>query len=119
MEGDTFLLCSDGLWGSLANNEIAAIMEAYPVSQALPELLDHAEFRGGEDGDNLSGVAMTWGDQPRVVSPDPVSTATMSGGAVTTTMETFDMAKEGSDVTDEDIERAIAEIQTAIKKYTK
>ncbi|TCV84115.1 PP2C family protein-serine/threonine phosphatase [Sulfurirhabdus autotrophica] len=118
-EGDAFLLCSDGLWGELTNNEIAAILQTYPINQALPELLDHAEFRGGEDGDNLSGVAMIWGDPTRLVQQDPVSTAAMPVDTFTTKMDTFDIPKEGGDVTEEDIERAISEIQMAIKKYTK
>ncbi len=118
-EGDAFLLCSDGLWGELTNNEIAAILQTYPINQALPELLDHAEFRGGEDGDNLSGVAMMWGDPTRLVQQDPVSTAAMPVDTFTTKMDTFDIPKEGGDVTEEDIERAISEIQMAIKKYTK
>ena len=114
--GDAFLLCTDGLWGSLSVNEIGAILEAYPINQALPELLDHAEFRGGEDGDNLSGIGMVWGEQRQA---EPVSTASMPLNAMTTKMDMFDMSKEDGDITEADIERAIAEIQTAIQKYTK
>lgn len=114
--GDAFLLCTDGLWGGLSNSEIGAILEAYPINQALPELLDHAEFRGGEDGDNLSGIGMVWGEQRQA---DPVSTASMPLNAMTTRMDVFGMPKDGGDITEEDIERAIAEIQTAIQKYSK
>jgi serine/threonine protein phosphatase PrpC len=118
-EGDTFLLCTDGLWGVLTQNEIASILNAYPINQAVPELLDHAEFRGGEDGDNLSAIGVTWGGGVRPAMAEPVSTATMPIDTFTTQIESFDAAREGGSVTEEEIERAIAEIQSAIKKYTK
>lgn len=118
-EGDTLLLCSDGLWGALSEAEIGAVLGAYPIHQAVPELLDHAEFRGGEDGDNLSALGVTWGGNVRPAMPDAVSTATMPVDSFTTRMDTFDMPRDAGNVTDEDIERAIAEIQAAIKKYSK
>lgn len=120
VEGDTFLLCSDGLWSMLTVNEIASVVGAYPIDRALPELLDHAEFRGGEEGDNLSVLGMTWGGPPRQAPAQSVSTATMPLDAFTTRLDRFDTAREGDGgVTDEEIEQAIAEIQMAIKKFSK
>lgn len=120
-DGDTLLMCSDGLWSQLSPNEIASILDAYPLNQAIPELLDHAEFRGGQDGDNLSVLAMTWGDTQRA-TPEPVTTLTMPLDAFNTQLDQFDVARniQGEPpVSDEDIERAINEIQHAIKKYSK
>lgn len=120
MEGDTFLLCSDGLWSMLSANEIASVVGAYPIDRAVPELLDHAEFRGGEEGDNLSAIGMIWGSQARPADERAVSTATMPLDAFTTRLDRFDTAREADGgVTDEEIERAIAEIQLAIKKFSK
>lgn len=120
-EGDTLLLCSDGLWGLLSTDEIASILDTYPIATAVPELLDHAELRGGEEGDNLSAIGMRWGDEKQF-TPRPISTATMSLDTHTVQLDTFSVepdAEGGRNVTEEDIERAIAEIQVAIRKYSK
>jgi serine/threonine protein phosphatase PrpC len=120
--GDILMLCSDGLWGSLSANEIGAILNAYPLDQAIPELMDHAELRGGQDGDNLSAIAMTWGGQGNTQSAGGVSTEMMPLDSFTTQLDALHAprAKAGeAPVTDEDIEKAIAEIQLAIKKYSK
>ncbi|MDD5328741.1 MAG: protein phosphatase 2C domain-containing protein [Sulfuricella sp.] len=121
-EGDTLLLCSDGLWSLLSASEIASILDTYPITTAVPELLDHAELRGGEEGDNLSAIGMRWGDESEVFNPRSISTATMPLDSFTVELDAFDMAqgKHGEmEVSEADIERAIAEIQTAIRKYSK
>ncbi len=120
-EGDTLLLCSDGLWGLLSTGEIASILDTYSITTAVPELLDHAESRNGEEGDNLSAIGMRWGDE-ELSTPLSISTVTMPLDTYTVQLNTFSVGqgKEGEqDVTEEDIERAIAEIQTAIQKYSK
>lgn len=47
-EGDSFLLCSDGLHGYLGDDELAAIMERTP-EEATRKLIDLANERGGKD----------------------------------------------------------------------
>lgn len=121
-EGDTLLLCSDGLWGLLSTGEIASILDTYPITAAVPELLDHAELRGGEEGDNLSAIGMCWGDENRQFNPRSISTATMPLDSFTVQLNTFNVEGDGNDVpdvTEADIERAIAEIHAAIEKYSK
>jgi len=121
--GDSILLCTDGVWGVLAETEIASILDTYTITTAVPELLDHAEFRGGEEGDNLSAIGMTWGEpQRRGLHQDTVSTAAMPADEVSTQLDPFSVAHEAGSkpaVTEADIEKAIAEIQSAIKKYSK
>jgi serine/threonine protein phosphatase PrpC len=121
-EGDTILLCSDGLWGLLSTKEIASVLDTYPITTAIPEMLDHAELRGGEEGDNLSAIGMRWGDENRLFNPRAISTATMPLDTFTVQLDTFSVEQGthgGQDVTEADIERAIAEIQAAIQKYSK
>lgn len=117
-EGDTLLICTDGLWSMMTANEIASIFQAYPLPQAIQELLDHAEFRGGEDGDNLSAIGMTWGGSRRAGKDDD-SAATMPMDQVTTLLDNADFSKDKADLTDNEIEKAIAEIQEAIQRYTR
>jgi hypothetical protein len=104
-------------------NEIGAILNTYPLEQAIPELMDHAEFRGGQDGDNLSAIAMTWGGQGHAQqSTGGVSTEMMPLDSFTTQLDALSVLRDApgaAPVSDDDIEKAIAEIQAAIKKYSK
>ena len=53
MEGDRYLLCSDGLHGYLRLSEISQ-MCSYPGAQAVQRFIDLANQRGGRD--NITGV---------------------------------------------------------------
>lgn len=121
-DGDTLLLCSDGLWSLLSTDEIGAVVDTYPINAAIPELLDHAELRGGEEGDNLSAIGMKWGDENSTINQRTISAATLPLDGFTGQQNSFDIGREGNGepaVTEADIERAIAEIRAAIQKYSK
>lgn len=113
-DGDTLLLCTDGIWGSVTIPEIAAILRAYSLEDAVRHLMDHAEFRGGENGDNLSLVTMTWGE-PRKPGLEAISTLSLPENTFTTQIAKPEPGKMPA-ISDEEIERAIAEIQNAIQK---
>jgi serine/threonine protein phosphatase PrpC len=40
--GDRVLLCSDGLWGSLEDDDIVRILADRPMAGAVPELAEQA-----------------------------------------------------------------------------
>jgi PPM family protein phosphatase len=115
--GDTLLICSDGLWGPLSGKIIAAALLANDVMRAVPDLLAQAEQRAGKDADNLSVVAMRWNDSVQVQFPGEVSTQTLELDAVITQVEDF-KKEDHSDLTDEEIERAIGEIRDALRKHS-
>jgi protein phosphatase len=48
-DGDTFLLCSDGLCGQLTDPEMGAIVATLPPTEACQFLVDLANLRGGPD----------------------------------------------------------------------
>lgn len=48
-EGDTWLLCSDGLTGHVEDSEIASILERHAPSEAARQLVELANARGGRD----------------------------------------------------------------------
>lgn len=116
-DADTMLLCTDGIWGSINAQEIAAIMHAYTLEDAVRHLMDHAEFRGGERGDNLSLVAMTWGEA-KIPGSDAISTMELPDDGFTTQINTTRAIPGAPMVTDDEIERAIAEIQDAIHRIS-
>ncbi|WP_041655953.1 PP2C family serine/threonine-protein phosphatase [Azoarcus sp. KH32C] len=52
--GDSFLLCSDGLWGHLSDAEIGAAVATRRAREAAEVLVDRARQRAGGYGDNIS-----------------------------------------------------------------
>ena len=116
-EGDTLLLCTDGVWGSLTGPLITAALQKSEIMKAVPELLDLAELRAGMECDNLSVVAMTWAEKRTGVIAGEVSTQTLELDGVSTQIEDFGKS-DHADLTDEEIERAITEIRDAIRKHT-
>ncbi len=68
-QGDTLLLCSDGLWGPLSGMEMAAMLGATPLPVALEQLMAMAESRVGIKSDNVTAIAARWGDAEEVRHP--------------------------------------------------
>ncbi len=60
--GDVLLLCSDGLWSPLANNEIAETMAAGSLLRSLEKLVDIALLREQSRADNTTAVAVRLGE---------------------------------------------------------
>lgn len=52
--GDGFVLCSDGLWESASEDEMAQTANAPALAQATLDLTKLAAERGGEEGDNVA-----------------------------------------------------------------
>lgn len=57
--GETLLLCSDGLWGPMLDEEISRIFLGREPQLVLPALMNVAEKRAGPGCDNLTGIAVT------------------------------------------------------------
>ncbi len=51
--GDVYLLCSDGLTGPVADDEIGAILGSLPPNEAAQTLVDIANLRGGPDNSTV------------------------------------------------------------------
>ena len=116
-EGDTLILCTDGVWGALPGPLITGSLLKNNILKAMPELLALAELRAGIECDNLSVVAMTWEEKLADEKAGQVSTQTLDLDRVSTQLDNF-RASESGDLSDEEIERAIKEIRDAIRKHT-
>jgi len=122
--GDTMLLCTDGLWGGLSDEEIAAAFASKTVMRAVPDLMDAALRAGGSEADNCTAIAITWAgaEASDMVPPtdSPVSTLVMPEGAVASTIQ---IPRAGGDpdpeMTEDQIDHAVAEIQRAIQRASK
>lgn len=116
--GDILLLCSDGLWGEMSGDMMAVALKGSNLLLAVPMILNQAEAKGGPHRDNLSVVAVRWEDAYVEEASSAISTQTMSQDEVTTRLEEFGRNPAyKSELSDEEIEKAIDEIRNAIDKY--
>lgn len=56
--GDSFLLCSDGLWGYFGDAELGSVVAAHSAREASELLIDRARTRAKGEGDNVSLVIL-------------------------------------------------------------
>jgi serine/threonine protein phosphatase PrpC len=113
--GDTILISTDGFWAQIPGNILGNMLRKQSLVDLLPGLLTEAHRRAKGESDNLSVVAMTWESQDDARVEDTQSMDTEFTSSTNTT-ESLDTKEVVDDVTDEDIERAINEIQNAIRK---
>ena len=52
--GDSFLLCSDGLWGYFSEAELGGVIAAHSAREASEQLISRARTRAQGEGDNVS-----------------------------------------------------------------
>jgi serine/threonine protein phosphatase PrpC len=116
-QGDKMLLCSDGLWGTLEDEEIVFHMGQKAVSLAAPELVERALLKAGASSDNVTLVAMEW-ETPDVFEPTrgTITTQHMDNEVFASTVQTDWADIAADDLDDAAIERSIAEINAAIRR---
>jgi len=121
--GDVVALCTDGLWGLYPDDLLAVALKNENLMKTVPDLMDHADARGGPSADNLSIVVVRWEDsyvEPGSGASSAVHTQTMPMGAITTKLDEFGRnPKYKTELTEDEIERAINEIRSTIQKYSK
>lgn len=66
--GDSFLLCSDGLWTYFRDFELANVIASHSARGAAESLVDAARKRAGGRGDNISLVIVKLADARRTAS---------------------------------------------------
>jgi serine/threonine protein phosphatase PrpC len=114
--GDTVMLSTDGFWAQIPGNILGNMLRKQTVVELMPGLLTEAQRRAKGESDNLSVIAMTWEDQDDKRVADTASLDDEEFASSSNTTQQLEGGPPVEDVTDEDIERAITEIQTAIRK---
>ncbi|HEY5899703.1 MAG TPA: protein phosphatase 2C domain-containing protein [Burkholderiales bacterium] len=105
---DILLLCSDGFWGPLTQRQMMHALTTHALETAIPELVELAERRGGPQCDNISVLAMTWAEE-QVAAADADVERTEVRDLTATDLDFLRMS-------DEDVEKAIAELKAALRK---
>jgi len=117
-EGDKVLLCSDGLWSSVDDDEIVRLLSAQPVFDAVPTLVERAIAVGGAQSDNVTVLAMEWETPAESVGEPSCFTETqmLSDQGFASSIQTDAVDPVLDDLDEAAIERSIAEINEAIRR---
>ncbi len=115
-DGDTILLSTDGFWSQIPPAILGPMLRRQALVDLMPGLMVEAQRRANGESDNLTVVAMTWENQEDTRVADTVTLEDEQFATSSNTTQQLDDGKPADDVTEEDIERAIAEIQNAIRK---
>jgi serine/threonine protein phosphatase PrpC len=108
-KNDIVLLCSDGFWNPLTQRQMMHALMSRELSVAIPELVTLAEQRAGHECDNVSVVALNWGEEAVAGAPAPQVERTEVRDLTATDLDYLRMS-------DEDIEKAIAELKDALRR---
>jgi protein phosphatase len=119
--GDHMMLCSDGLWGAVPDNIIAAAFRTNSVMRVVPELINYALLEAGASSDNVTAIGMTWEGHD---NPDDPPSVPMGRGGKEKFTSTIQLPAQGAGapaapMTDDEIESAIADIKQAISRSSK
>ena len=116
--GDRVLLCSDGLWGSVTDAEIAEQLGQRTLADAVPELVEQALRNAGPKSDNVTIIAAEWEAAEDTDSKSGISTQSLGEEVFASTIQAGVVVGDvPTDELDEaEIERSIKEINDAIRR---
>jgi serine/threonine protein phosphatase PrpC len=118
--GDRVMLCSDGLWGSVADAVITETLASRPITGSVPELVELALRSAGEKSDNVTVLAVEWEAAEDIDSKSGISTLSLGDEVFASTIQASLAAEGGVDELDDaEIERSIREINEAIQRSSK
>jgi serine/threonine protein phosphatase PrpC len=116
--GDRILMCSDGLWGSVSDAEIAQQLGARTLSDAVPELVEQALRHAGAKSDNVTVIAAEWESAEDVDSKTGISTQSLGEEVFASTIQAGVVVGDvpPDELDEAEIERSIKEINDAIRR---
>lgn len=110
---DRILICTDGLWSQVSQEQIAKALFNLPPHRAVESLLSFAEEQAGVTSDNLSAIALIWGPS-KVMHGDEVTTIAMMINDITT--QHGALPTHAFDLNEDEVDDLIAEIQQTLNK---
>jgi serine/threonine protein phosphatase PrpC len=114
--GDRVMLCSDGLWSSVDDGEITAVLAQRQIAEAVPELVERALRAAGAKSDNVTALAVEWEGAEDTEALD-VQTQALGEDLFASSIHTAAIGDSSADDLDDDeIERSIREINDAIQR---
>ena len=115
--GDRILLCSDGLWSSLSDDDITQVLASTPIASAVPELVERALRVAGEKSDNVTALAIDWEAAEDADVNHGVSTRSLGEEVFASTIQaSLAGDSPAEELDDAEIERSIREINEAIQR---
>lgn len=119
--GDRMMLCSDGLWSQMPESSIVGLLGSKALPEAVPDLVELALREGGTKSDNVTVLALEWegDDEP---ATEGLSTRSLHESAFATTIQSQlleQLEAKKTPLDDEEIERAIEEINAAIQQRSR
>ncbi len=117
--GDRIMLCSDGLWGTVPDADIVAILSSKVIAEAVPELVETALRNGGAKCDNVTVLCVDWEAAEDVGAPSEINSEALADEVFASTIQS-PVAPESPEILDDaEIERSINEINDAIRRTSK
>jgi serine/threonine protein phosphatase PrpC len=117
--GDRLVLCSDGLWSTVPDNEIVEMLAGAALSDAVPEMVERALRNGGAHGDNVTVLAVEWEAAEDRDAGTGNSTRTLGDDVFASTIQASLTDTMPGDLDEAEIERSIREINEAIQRSAK
>lgn len=117
--GDRLIVCSDGLWSQLDDEEIVDLLATRSLSDAVPEMVERALRNGGQHGDNVTVLAVEWEAVEESDSAAGVSTRSLGEDVFASTIQASLGETVTGDLDEAEIERSIREINEAIQRSAK
>ncbi|HJV67581.1 PP2C family serine/threonine-protein phosphatase [Ideonella sp.] len=117
--GDRLIVCSDGLWSQLDDEEIVELLATRSLSDAVPEMVERALRNGGQHGDNVTVLAVEWEAVEESDSAAGVSTRSLGEDVFASTIQASLGETVTGDLDEAEIERSIREINEAIQRSAK
>jgi serine/threonine protein phosphatase PrpC len=114
--GDRLIVCSDGLWSQLGDEEIVDLLSTRSLQDGVPEMVERALRNGGSHGDNVTVLAVEWEAVEESDSVAGVSTRSLGEDVFASTIQASLADSGPGDLDEAEIERSIREINEAIKR---
>jgi PPM family protein phosphatase len=114
--GDRLMMCSDGLWSALPDEEITRMLTTAPVAEAVPDLVEAALREAGPKSDNVTVLSIEWEAPEDTERASAVSTVSLAEEVFASTIQASVGEGTPDELDEAEIERSIKEINEAIKR---